>query len=46
MTESSTLVVLIGIVGMLVGLIPIPGTGLVYGLLLVTAGVVLRWLGH
>jgi hypothetical protein len=46
MERPSTLLIPIGIAAALVGLIPIPGTGFAFALLLVIAGVALRSLGH
>lgn len=46
MERPSTLLIPIGIVAGLVGLIPIPGTGFAFALVLVLAGVVLRSLGY
>ena len=46
MVRPSTLLIPIGIVAAIVGLIPLPGTGFAFALVLIIAGVVLRALDY
>lgn len=38
MVNVSTVLVVVGIVGLLFGIVPLPGTGFLFGLLVVLAG--------
>ncbi|KYH27757.1 hypothetical protein HAPAU_04250 [Halalkalicoccus paucihalophilus] len=46
MVNASSVLVPVGIVGVLFGIVPLPGTGLLYGLLVTLAGVVAWKTGH
>lgn len=46
MVNASTVLVPVGIVGLLFGAIPLPGTGLLFGLLVILAGVGAWMAGH
>ncbi|MCL7416517.1 MAG: hypothetical protein M8354_01585 [Halalkalicoccus sp.] len=46
MVNASSVLVPVGIVGVLFGIVPLPGTGLLYGLLVTLAGVAAWKTGH
>lgn len=46
MVHTSTVLVSVGAVGLLFGAIPIPGTGLLFGVLVILAGIAARKLGY
>ena len=46
MTDISTVLVPVGLLGLLFGAVPLPGTGLLYGLLVTFAGLVAWKVGY
>ncbi len=46
MVNTSTVLISVGVVGLLFGAIPIPGTGLLFGVLVILVGIAARKLGY
>ncbi|MCH7661499.1 MAG: hypothetical protein IH933_13275 [Euryarchaeota archaeon] len=46
MVNASTLLVSVGVVGLLFGIIPLPGTGLLFAVLVILAGVSAWLMGY